>query len=498
MLGAPAVPGVAVLKSLRAQLTLFWLILLTVCVGLAMVMVLLFRHSAGLQIEQAQARAAASCGAIAQRYAKSLNDPQRAEPQLDLLQVLLQLVLVAEPHVEGGVWRAGQGFIAYAYPTYEGTSVKRDVPEAEQAHIAALSQVVARRQQADTDVVRASREALIVSACPLQSPGKDLAAWTMTRTSLATLDAQRSLRWGLGALLAFVLASGLWLGTIVLRGRRHLQRLHDQLAQADGSEAAPPISPTGLRELDALISGLNGYRARFEAARSQLREAERSRSRDQRLAALGRMTGGIAHEIRNPIAAMRLKAENALAGPPERQPQALQLILDQVGRLDGLVQSLLAVVQPLNLQLQPVGLADFGHQRLAAAQTQADQRGVKLALQVPEALCAQLDANHLARAIDNLLDNAVRHAPAGSTVQLTIAQAAGGLLTLAVRDHGPGVPAELQGQLFEPFATGRPDGTGLGLALAREVALAHGGELRHEAPADGGARFTMELPWRAC
>lgn len=486
------------MKSLRGQLTLFWLILLTVCVGLALVMVLLFRHSAGLQIREAQDQAAAACSAIAQRYAKSLNDPGQAEPQLDLLQVLLQLVLVSEPHVEGGVWRAGQGFIAYAYPTYEGTSVKRDVPEAEQAHIATLSQVVARTQQADTDVIRASREALIVSACPLQSPGQDLAAWTMTRTSLATLDAQRSLRWGLGALLAFVLASGLWLGTIVLRGRRHLQRLQAQLAQADGSEAAPPISPTGLRELDALIQGLNDYRARFEVARGQLRDAERSRSRDQRLAALGRMTGGIAHEIRNPIAAMRLKAENALAGPPERQPQALQLILDQVARLDGLVQSLLAVVQPLNLQLQPVALDEFARQRLATVQPQAERRQVTLALTLAEPLCAQLDPTHLARAIDNLLDNAVRHAPAGSRVELAVGPTSGGRLRLAVRDHGPGVPAELQGQLFEPFATGRPDGTGLGLALAREVALAHGGELRHEAPADGGACFTMELPWRAC
>lgn len=485
------------MKSLRAQLVLFWIILLTVCIALALVMGVLFRSSAGVQIGQAQSRAAAACAAIATRYAKSLADPQRAEPQLDLLQVLLQLVLIGEPHVEGGVWRAGAGFIAYAYPTYEGSSVKRDVPEAEQAHIAALSQVVARTQQADTDVIRASREALIVSACPLQSPQGDLAAWTMTRASLSTLDAQQSLRLGLGALLAFVLVSGLWLGTILMRGWRHMQRLEAQLAQADGSEDAPPLSPTGLRELDRLITSLNGYRQRFEAARAQLREAERARSRDQRLTALGRMTGGIAHEIRNPIAAMRLKAENALAGPPERQPQALQVILGQVDRLDALVRSLLAVVQPLNLQPQPVALADFAQERLALVRDRAAARQVALSLEAPP-LCAQLDAAHLARAVDNLLDNAVRHAPQGGHVRLGVSQAPGAPLRIEVTDGGPGVPADLQAQLFEPFATGRPDGTGLGLALAREVALAHGGDLHYRARPEGGACFTMELPWRAC
>jgi len=69
------------------------------------------------------------------------------------------------------------------------------------------------------------------------------------------------------------------------------------------------------------------------------------------------------------------------------------------------------------------------------------------------------------------------------------------VLRLRVDDDGPGVPESLQPQLFEPFATGRADGTGLGLALAREVALAHGGELRH-VPLPQGTRFDLEIPWR--
>jgi signal transduction histidine kinase len=155
------------------------------------------------------------------------------------------------------------------------------------------------------------------------------------------------------------------------------------------------------------------------------------------------------------------------------------------------------VVQPINPQLQPVDLAAWADERLRGARERAAAKHVDLSVHA-EPLCAQIDTVHLARAIDNLLDNAVRHAPAQGRVSLTVQRRGTARLVVRVEDDGAGVPGELQAQLFEPFATGRPDGTGLGLALAREVALAHGGELNYSARPEGGARFEMELPWRAC
>jgi len=498
--------------SLRGQLAFFWVILLTACAGLALVMLVLFRNSAGAQIEQVSVTAEQACNSIATRYAQSLANPQQAEPQLDLLQVILQLVLLETPKVEGGVWRSGAGFLAYAYPTYEGSSVKRDVPGAEQAHIAAVAQVVARTQQPQADVVRASRDALVVAACPLQAPGKDLVAWTMTRTSLTTLDAQRNLRIGLAALLAFVLVSGLWLGAILLRGYRHVQRLEAQLsgfghdAQGAGDIDLPlntePMAPVGVAELDRVVAALNRYRSRLQQALAKLRTAERQRARDQRLAALGRMTGSVAHEIRNPIAAMRLKAENALAGSPDKQPEALRVILGQIARLDGLVQSLLAVVQPIHLQLQPVDLSAWLAERITGVEPAAQTKGVRITatLPAPGTAIVAIDPQHLGRAIDNLLDNAVRHARGAVQVLLSTTPQR---LRIRVQDDGLGLPDTLRDQLFEPFASGRPEGTGLGLALAHEVALAHGGDLRELGRDEGqghaehtGACFELELPWR--
>jgi len=489
------------MKSLRGQLIFFWMLLFAMCAALAVVMLTLYRSSAGVQVSAARAATEQSCRAIAARYAKSATPSSSslapARPQVDLLQVLLQLVLIEAPHVEGGVWQAGGGHLAYAYPTYEGGGVKRDVPAAEQPLIAEVAQLAARTQQLQTDVVRGSREALIVAACPLAAPGNDLAAWTMTRTTGGALAAQDSLRTGLGVLLLLVLASGLWLGFILLRGLRHVQRLEDRLARSDADGGAMPELPrTGVRELDRIVDGFNHYRVRFEEARARLREAAQQRSRDQRLAALGRMTGGIAHEIRNPIATMRLKAENALAATPGKQGDALRVIVGQIDRLDGLVQSLLALVQPVTLAPVQVDLHHWLEERIASVSGRAGVADVRLVLQHDEPPQAVFDPVHLARAVDNLLDNAVRHAPRGGLVTLSASANEARTLFIRVDDDGGGVPEALQASLFEPFATGRADGTGLGLALAREVALAHGGDLRHAA-LEPGTRFELELPWRA-
>ncbi len=484
------------MRSLRVQLTLFGAMLLALCATLAVVMVVLYRSSAGAQVDAARQVAQLSCSAIAKRYAQSVPADAPQTPQLDLLQVLLQLVLREAPHVEGGIWQAQGGLLAYAYPTYEGSGVKRDVPPAEQPLIVELAQRAARTQQPQTDIVSGSREALIVASCPLAAPAKDLAAWTMTRTHAGALAAQDSLYTGLTVLLVVALVSALWLGLILRRGLRHVEGLEAQLVRAQG-DRVPELGRTGVRELDRIVDGFNHYRVRFEQARAQLQQAAQQRSRDQRLAALGRMTGGIAHEIRNPIAAMRLKAENALAAAPERQGDALVAIVGQIDRLEGLVQSLLALVQPVTLAPQCVDLPGWLAERLAAVQPQATTKGVAITLQHTAPPAALFDPIHLARAADNLLENAVRHTPVGGAVVLSAQRTPGGTLLIRVDDNGPGVPEALQPQLFEPFATGRADGTGLGLALAREVALAHGGELRHVARTPG-ARFELEIPWHAC
>lgn len=481
------------MASLRIQLIAFWLLLLGVCVGLGAVMLVLYHNSAGVQIGQARALTQRVCESIATRYRQSSVNTS-AEPQVALLQVVLQLALIEAPHVEGGAWSTSTGFLAYAYPTYEGGGAKLDVPEAERLHIAEVARTAVTAHSTRTDILRGTREALVLTSCPLPTPGRNVAAWTMTRVPAEAEAALGNLRVGLGVLLAAVLSSGAWLGTILTRGYRHVQQLEMALGTENAqSETMPRLRKTGVAELDRIVSAVNRYSARLHTAQGQARALLRQQAHNQRLTALGRMTGGIAHEIRNPIATMRLQAENALAAPSPRHAEALQSIVQQIDRLDRLVQNLLATVQPLQLQPGVVPLAAWLEERRVQIKPRAETRNVRLNLDTAVDH-AYFDPMHIGRAVDNLLDNGVRHAPPYGRVELHILRAPSGALVLRVTDNGPGVPTELRDHLFEPFATGRAEGTGLGLALVREIALAHGGDARY-LPQDIGSCFELELPW---
>lgn len=256
-------------------------------------------------------------------------------------------------------------------------------------------------------------------------------------------------------------------------------------------DALPHVPPTGERELDRIVTALNAAGDRLGEARGREAALVAQVAQGERLAALGRVAAGVAHEIRSPIAAMRLRAENALAGDPARRGAALEAILGQVARLDRLSGELLAMTQKRAAVAAPVQVT----QALRACAEEHEAGAVRVVVDSPQ-LCALLDAGLARRVLDALLDNALRHTPAGGTVTLSAARA-GEVLCLSVADTGPGVPDELRAWLFEPFVTGRPDGTGLGLAIARELAGAMGGQL-FLAEGETGATFVLEIPWRAC
>lgn len=132
---------------------------------------------------------------------------------------------------------------------------------------------------------------------------------------------------------------------------------------------------------------------------------------------------------------------------------------------------------------------------LAGHEDQAAQRGIRLTARVAVEE-GYFDRDALARALDNLLLNALQAAPADSEIRLD-ASRRGDWLVLAVEDEGQGPPAALRAQLFEPFVTGRPEGTGLGLALVRETARAHGGEAQLIDPSLP-TRFEILLPCQPC
>jgi signal transduction histidine kinase len=480
-------------RSLRTRLLLLWIFIAVTGSSLAVIMVGMYREGAGIQIEAGQRNARDGCAAIQSAYAAYRSGASGSSvAPADLLYVLVERALFDKPGVEGGVWDSGGGFLAYAYPTYEGSVVKRDVPEAEQARIASLARQSIAGQAPQLEIQRGQREASIVAACPLVG-STTLAAWTLKRVPAALAQGYDRLALGLGLVLAFVLGSGVWLGLLLYRWSRRLTDLEQALGR-QSLDHLPELGHTGEQEIDRIIDALNGFSARLRAAVDESTRLAVQLAQADRLAALGRMAAVLAHEIRNPISAMRLRAENAIPEPGQRQQAALEAVLTQIQRLEKLLADMLAMTQPLTPRWERVKLPQWLDSRVRALQDAAERRGVQIKAQTSVNEWA-FDSLHVARAVDNLLWNSLEHSQPQSQIRLDASQVSEHLV-LRVSDDGSGVPAGVEGQLFEPFVSGRPDGSGLGLAIVREIALAHGGSVRH-VPSEHGACFELEIPWHA-
>ncbi len=484
-------------RSLRARLFVVWLLSLAAACAVGWLLLQLYRQSSSAQVARAAAAAAQACDRIADGfsfYATGWAGPAGGQADARLrrdLTTIVQVALAASVGMEGGVWQQGAGSLAYAYPSYGGAAPRTAPPQGERPRIAALNAEAAQSERPAGAEFAANGRTLVLHACPLPGPVADLTGWTMTRVIAAPgLDA---LRLGLGVLLALVLGIAAWLTWLVLALTRHVGRIEAALA---GSEAGdlPHLQPTGEAELDRIVAALNTAGERLADARRQAAALAARVAQAERLAALGRVAAGVAHEFRNPIAAMRLKAENALAGDAARREGALAAILTQIARLDRLIAELLAMTQRRTPVPENVAIAPL----LEAAA--ADHRNGRATLDVDaEPVTAVLDAALLRRALDALLDNAARHTPPGGRIALS-ARSDGAVLRIDVADGGDGIPPALRETLFEPFVTGRADGTGLGLAIARELVEAQGGRLTLACAGGGapgrGAVFAMELPCR--
>jgi signal transduction histidine kinase len=484
------------MRSLRTRLIALWLMLAVSGSVTAFLLVEFYQQSTNALVGRAEDAVARACRDLGDRYAFFVSG-WRGVPRSDIDDVLRrELVGVVETAlsrasgVEGGLWQAGSGPLAYAFPTYQGTGPKTDVPAAELPTIGQVNADALRDERPVTIRQTGQSQVLVLNACPLPGPLADVTAWTMTRAFTGQGRAYSQLLIGLVVLGLTVLGSATWLGRILYAWSRKITSLETALAgRRTGRTDFPALPVTGERELDRLVDALN-------ATGELLADEHRRATSSERLAAVGRLAAGLAHEIRNPIAAMRLKAENALAGDDNRRVSALKTILEQISRLDVLLRDLLAMTQPRPVQPAPTDLATFLDRAIAGHLELAARKGVMLETAAGDTTPTPLwfDEEQMHRALDNLILNAIQSTPPEGTIKVE-ADSRDGRISIRVRDTGPGVPESIRERLFEPFVTGRPDGTGLGLAIVREIARAHGGEVRVTSDG-GGATFEIDVPCR--
>jgi signal transduction histidine kinase len=477
--------------------------LIAVLCGLLSVAVWLMLSSAlNERVVAARQQAAAACTAVASRY--DLSTQRSGETNVDLMHAVLDLVLIQIDGIEGGFWtsksasNAPNGFIAYAFPTYGGSGVKRDVPEAETPLILRALKATSGTHQLQAEVVSSGTDAVLAVACPVPRHA-DLLAWTLTRARPPLGPYGERAMAILSGVLAVIVVLALFLALTLKRWRQNLTSLEHALAPDGAFEQGKQLERIGERDLDQIVDALNRYGERAERLKRDADALNRQLAQAERFSTLGKMAAQLAHEIRNPAGAIRLKAENALAGDGARREAALKMIVDQVARIELQVTSLLALTQSVTVRAREVDLRAWVDEIVQTHESRAETKNVALGVEVPPSPTQPVfDPAQLARALDNLLVNALRHAPSGSSVTVRAYRAEaedGERLRLEVVDTGCGVsPAERE-RIFEPFVTGRPDGSGLGLVVVREIASAHGGRA-WLAEDSNVTRFVIDLPWR--
>lgn len=251
----------------------------------------------------------------------------------------------------------------------------------------------------------------------------------------------------------------------------------------------------GLAAMILLFYIQNRHLSRLQVMQERLHQAER-------LSSLGKLGAGVAHEIRNPlnaisIAVQRLKREFS---PPDESRQEefqhlTQVLREEIGRLNAIVEEFLSLSRSGRLDLKPQSVENFLEKTIFLVREEAQARGIQIQVNgVDSCPPVPLDVQKMQQVLLNLLKNALESIPGEGRITLTAEPAGKEYVRLTVADTGKGMSPEEQQRIFDPYYTTKEKGVGLGLAIAHEIILAHGGNIKVKSKPGQGTTFEIFLP----
>jgi signal transduction histidine kinase len=242
------------------------------------------------------------------------------------------------------------------------------------------------------------------------------------------------------------------------------------------------------------IAGVYAYR-RFVRLERRTRQAER-------LAELGTLTGGLAHEIKNPLSTVQLNLQLLQEDISPKDPgyarvvSRLNTVRNETSRLRDILDDFLRYAGRLELDRKPVDLNVLSEDLVDFFTPQAQLQRVQLRLQkAPQPVVAEVDPKLIKQTLLNLMINGTQAMTSGGEMILKV-ELLDGLADIEVIDTGPGIPADAVTRIFQAYYSTKKGGTGLGLPMAKRIAQEHGGDLIVESEPGKGSKFTLRLPLR--
>jgi signal transduction histidine kinase len=339
----------------------------------------------------------------------------------------------------------------------------------------------------------------------VETPCKELHRYNSTlieESDRANQAIVSRLKWGLLAVGLGGPLGGLLLGYAVAHSLRHsIYQLSVGIRDAAGrlNRELASVTLDEVNDLPELNRQVQGVVTEVQRVVEQLQQREREVLRAEQLAAVGQVAAGVAHELRNPLTSVKMLVQSGLEGPqpPGLPPEDLSVIEHEVRRMEQCIQLFLDFARPPRSERRRTDLGGVVRRALALVEGRARRLNVVFAVDVPEGpLYLLIDPEQIHQVLVNLLLNALDALQRGGTIAVRVGRPAGsgGPVEVQVRDTGPGIVPRIRERLFEPFVSSKETGLGLGLSICKRLIEAHGGSIRGDNAAEGGALFAFTLP----
>jgi len=323
------------------------------------------------------------------------------------------------------------------------------------------------------------------------------------RLDQATFEHERVLRqlaWGMAGVAVLGGVAGVVLGFGVAQGlSRSIRRLQVRVRDAAGKlEPNPPeIVLTGEGDFGGLHAQIDELAARIESVVQKLQQREREVLRAEQLAAVGQLAAGVGHEIRNPLTAIKMLVQAALAdGVADALTlDDLRVMDEEIRRIEQSLQTFLDFARPPKVARHPVDLIGVVRAVTGLIRGRADRQRVTVTADAPTApVTLTADAGQLRQVFLNLCLNALDVMPTGGALRIRVRAHSSGPVAVEVTDSGPGIGPSIMPRLFTPFVSSKDTGLGLGLVISKRIVEEHGGTIDAANRPGGGASFFVTLP----